>query len=216
MGEIRCYSKGENMKPYINLTGHNINIMLESGEVITFPPSGTVLRLEEKLQEWTEAILHTLEADIRIPLVSKDYNICEEDLLTLNKEAIYIVSTMLLAYLGHSPLSFVSPDTGEGSAVRDEKGRIVAVRRFIILQKRETKMDNKIEFKEFVVKECSTYKDDIETTFDIACRDYSHENNPGTRRRYDYFMGKVTCFNNIMLLLKIDNMITRRTFGKGI
>lgn len=47
----------------------------------------------------------------------------------------YIVSIIMLPYLPQDRGDFLAPDTGEGSVVRDEKGRIVGVKRFISHQK---------------------------------------------------------------------------------
>ena len=115
-------------KDLVNLTPHAINVELKDKTVISIPPSGRVLRLDEDEKEVAEYV------------VKKKYSIKDSVYETLDEEKTYIVSIILLPYLKKDILGsdwvfrhydFLAPDTGIKSAVRDSEGRIIAVKRFI-------------------------------------------------------------------------------------
>lgn len=122
----------------INLTPHQINLCDASGNIInSFPSFGTV-RLEEST--WEE------QTPFKVPLVSKLYTGIEVDLkqrIPVAERYMIIVSESVLnaleqpngfvlkvlACLGipdDALVIFVAPE----SAVQDEEGRVVHVRRF--------------------------------------------------------------------------------------
>lgn len=102
----------------INLTPHTINVQLDSG-MVSFPPSGTVARVV------TEEIENGNYSGI--PVISRTLGKVE-GIPEYTGEAI-LVSTMVLEALKGRPNTF-APDTGK-TAIRDEKGFIVAVTRLV-------------------------------------------------------------------------------------
>ena len=107
---------------FINLTPHEIVMKVNDVDgLIKVPPSGEVLRLDEDVQEWS-----TIE---KIPVVTKTYRI--ENLPDEKPGVWYLVSSMVLAYVPVARVDFLAPDTGVGSAIRNEKGQIIAVKRLM-------------------------------------------------------------------------------------
>lgn len=109
----------------INLTPHTVNVCDESGSVVrSIEPSGKVLRLPTRAYAAGELD--------EIPLVRLSYEE-PEDLPPAEDGTVYIVSSLMLeplAAIGRR--DFVAPDTSPGSVVRDESGRIIGVKRFIV------------------------------------------------------------------------------------
>lgn len=111
----------------VNLTPHSIVVFDPSGERIvrTVEPSGYILRLTEDISD--QGMLEG------IPLVSKSLKFDDGFVNRVDDNTIYIVSAMMLS---HVPIylrnSFVAPDTGVGSVVRSDDGRIAGVRRFMV------------------------------------------------------------------------------------
>lgn len=104
----------------VNLTPHEIVVRREDGSELRVPPSGVVARVTA-----TAEPVGTLAG---VPVVSTRYGEIE-DLPAPRAGVQYIVSSLVrMAAPGRADL--VSPDTGPESAIRDDDGRIVAVRRF--------------------------------------------------------------------------------------
>lgn len=103
----------------LNLTPHAITIRLPDGTDRTFPPSGTVARV-------TTFETSALSVD-GIPTVYRRTGNVEG--LTLPLTQPVLVSSMVLAELPGADNVF-APDSGP-TAIRDERGQIVAVTRLV-------------------------------------------------------------------------------------
>lgn len=106
----------------INLTPHAISLANEAGENIqTIPASGVVA--------WVSmTVCDTGRRVARIPVVVQEPGQIEN--LPEPDGNVYIVSIVVLGAI-QGRADVVAPDTGPGSVVRDDIGRIIAVRRFI-------------------------------------------------------------------------------------
>lgn len=111
------------MMRLVNCTPHPITIADKDGNVIrTIEPSGHIARVAVEQQE-----VGVIDG---IPVVESVFGQVE-GLPDPEPGVVYIVSTpTMLAARQMGRTDVVSPDTGPASAVRDEQGRIVAVRRF--------------------------------------------------------------------------------------
>jgi len=106
----------------VNLTPHAVTVRLESGDRV-FEPSGQVARV---------AVSSTKTDEIDgIPVVSQTYGQIE-GLPEPQEGTIFIVSMVVRqAAQAQGRMDVVSPDTSPQGAIRDEAGRIVAVRGFV-------------------------------------------------------------------------------------
>lgn len=110
------------MPKVVNLTPHEICVADEAGNVIRrYPPSGIVARCAVSAEPVGEVdgvpVVRSSFGEVQgLPEVG-DYRV-----------VVYLVSSMV-AQAAANRLNVVAPDTGP-TAVRDEQGRIVAVRRF--------------------------------------------------------------------------------------
>ena len=116
---------------FVNLTPHAISIVFSSssGELThTVPPSGMVARVT--MHEEDAGLL--LDGDASVPVITRYAGRAEGvPAPDLEQGKYYLVSGMVLdALAGQSRFDVFAPDTGAG-AVRDEAGRIVAVRRLV-------------------------------------------------------------------------------------
>jgi len=104
----------------VNLTPHSIVLRTEEGDV-TVPPSGTVARVAVKQVE--------IECPgLPVHVARNEYG--EVEGLPEPKDGtIYVVSSLVLSRV-HGRIDVFAPDTGP-TAIRDEAGRIVAVRRLV-------------------------------------------------------------------------------------
>ena len=123
-GGLGTYDEGDaiiSRTALVNLTPHEIVVRREDGSELRIPPSGVVARVTA-----TAESVGTLAG---VPVVSTRYRKIE-DLPAPRGGVQYIVSSLVrMAATGRADL--VSPDTGTESAIRDDAGRIVAVRRFM-------------------------------------------------------------------------------------
>ncbi len=105
----------------INLTPHDIVVRTSEGDTI-FPKSGEVARVSTSAKEegWINGIT----------VVSTSFGEIE-GLPARADGMIYIVSAMVLSALAGKRSDVLAPDTG-ATAIRNEKGQIVAVTRFTI------------------------------------------------------------------------------------
>lgn len=121
---------------FTNLTPHAISIQLDSGKVITVPPSGKVARVS--YQANAPIIIATVEVDGEVVAIYG--NACSSPQFEIPPfEGIGIVSRLMLDavqdelgfVLWDGPVpALVAPDTGP-SAIRNEQGQVVAVRNLI-------------------------------------------------------------------------------------
>lgn len=110
-----------------NFTTHVINIYDETGKFIIFSiaPEAESIRLEEEITE-------TVILKNKIPIVTKKYKKIEN--LPFCKDfTIIIVSLPVIQALQGSRSDLVCSDTSKDSVVKDEKGNILGVKRFMRL-----------------------------------------------------------------------------------
>lgn len=107
----------------VNLTPHDIIVRLKNGEEITFPASGEVARVKTVSEDAGEVA--------GVPVVSQEYD--EIQGLPEPKDGtLYLVSLVVRqAAQEQGRTDIIIPDTSPQGAIRDEQGRIVAVRRFV-------------------------------------------------------------------------------------
>jgi len=111
---------------FINLTPHPVTVVGKDGKLLaTIPPSGVVARAKMFREKVSEIDINGR----KVPMYRVRYG--EVTGLPEPQEgAIYIVSIMVLqACKDRNDL--IAPDTGPGSVVRDENGRIIGVKAFI-------------------------------------------------------------------------------------
>lgn len=109
----------------INLTPHAISFQAASGEVVTFPASGTVARVS------TSTVEVGVVPGTDFPVIKTIYGEVE-GIPALPCEP-FLVSGLVLSRLGqeYSGVAF-APATGpQDGAIRNEKGHITAVTRFV-------------------------------------------------------------------------------------
>lgn len=103
----------------INATPHDI-VVLKGDVKVTFPKSGIIARVSSSYEE-----LESLDGfNISHQTFGEIEGLPEE-----TNETIYIVSAMVLS-ANRSRRDLIAPDTGV-TAIRDEKGHIVAVNGFV-------------------------------------------------------------------------------------
>src|SRR5690606_21718414 len=106
----------------INLTPHAITVRTDSGDRV-FEPSGAIARV-------TTTATPAGEVD-GIPVVNQTFGEIE-GLPVPEPNTVFIVSAIVLAAAKEAGRTdCIAPDTSPQGAIRDEAGRIVAVRRFV-------------------------------------------------------------------------------------
>ena len=110
---------------FVNCTPHAINVQTEQG-IITIPSSGISIRVESRQTQIGEIngipVVRTVYTGLSLPDPEPD--------------TVYIVSTVVLQAareMGIQRDDLIAPDTGPQSAVRNEAGQVVAIRRFQVL-----------------------------------------------------------------------------------
>lgn len=119
------------MTKFINLTPHEISVIDENGNTIKlFQPSGYVLRLVQKrdielcaISQWFEP--ENIETVMYRP-IDEELELDKPELIQ-DKDAVYIVSNPIAKFMKNP--RFQAPDTMPESALRDENGNIIGVRR---------------------------------------------------------------------------------------
>ncbi len=107
-----------------NLTPHVI-VIRPGDEEVVLPPSGQVARVSVSAKELYKIAF----AGIRVPVVRTEFGDIV-DLPDPDEGVIYVTSTLVAqAAAARGRTDVVAPDTSPESAVRDQEGRIVAVRR---------------------------------------------------------------------------------------
>ncbi len=111
----------------VNATPHPIKVRTDWGEV-EFEASGILPRVTSVEREVAPLTLDRMPTGFEIPCI---FQVLEgvEGLPEPDLSTIYIVSRMVFEALPHR-YDLIVPDTGE-TCIRDEKGRILAVTRFI-------------------------------------------------------------------------------------
>ncbi len=97
----------------VNMTPHELNIVIDDEVTIAVVPSGIVPRVSTKIEKIADGIVTTKMGDV-------------EGLPEVVTGKLLIVSALVKAASGRDDL--VSPDTSPTGAVRDDNGRIVGVR----------------------------------------------------------------------------------------
>lgn len=117
----------------INLTPHEITIFLDD-RIVKIPPSGKLARLKTVQEPLgtirTVSVTDGEVEEVEIPVVATV--IKRVDLPPRGKDTYYIVSSLLgqmVAAYYPDRYDILSPDTGPSSAITDQKGRIIGVRR---------------------------------------------------------------------------------------
>ena len=102
----------------LNLTAHEVRVIVDDGTAVCFFPSGRVARLREEVTELPSLSL----GDGLVPLTRVRYESTVEELPDPQPDVIYLVSRVLAAAVGRPDLVFPSEE------VRDAAGRIVGCR----------------------------------------------------------------------------------------
>lgn len=106
---------------WVNLTPHSVKVLTPSGQMVEIPPSGQVARVSTK-----STVVGFVDG---VPVVQTEYGDVE-NLPPPENGTVYIVSTIVAQALDGRRPDVLAPDTGPDSAVRNESGHVVAVRRF--------------------------------------------------------------------------------------
>lgn len=114
----------------INLTHNDVAIQTAAGRVI-IPASGTVAQFINKEKEVGTVYVSTYDGQwVGVPVALR----IREGVAGLPpkqvRDTIHIVPEVLLEAIGHNRPDIVAPDTG-ATAIRDDRGRIIAVTRFV-------------------------------------------------------------------------------------
>jgi len=104
----------------VNLMPHEVRVITDDGEVI-YKPSGKVARLQ--------TINRVINIEGLPPVVTTEVTGIE-GLPAPEPGVVYLASTLVAQYATRfGRLDVLSPDTGPESAVRNEAGQIIGVRR---------------------------------------------------------------------------------------
>lgn len=104
----------------LNLTPHAINVMT-NGEMVVYEPSGIVARVE--MEEFEIGDFNG------VPLIRR---VMKGVIGLPDDDTPCIVSSMVLDAIDKTKKNVFAPDTGS-SAIRNDKGHIVAVTRFVTI-----------------------------------------------------------------------------------
>ena len=107
------------MKKIINLTPHDVNIVKNNGDVVTFSPYGTVARCTQTTTQIGDAN--------GIPLTQTSFGVVV-DLPQPQKDTIFIVSRLVLNACKGVRDDLVVPN----DLVRDDQGNIIGCKSFAI------------------------------------------------------------------------------------
>jgi hypothetical protein len=103
----------------INLTPHTITLRLPNGDEVCFAPSGQTARVET-----IEEIVQ--DPNSPVPVVTRKFGAVSDNVVPFS-----IVSSLVLEALPKDrAFAVYAPDTGP-TAIRDEKGRVIAVTRLV-------------------------------------------------------------------------------------
>lgn len=116
---------------FINLTPHKI-VYDDGVKRIEIEPSGEVLRLEYEERQFLE--LFDGKYDVLVyddkwrRLTEKSYRDIFLKTVDASKEKVYVVSNPIAKHVKHPYV--LAPDTSPDSALRDDQGNIIGVKRF--------------------------------------------------------------------------------------
>ena len=111
---------------FVNCTPHEIAVYADS-EIHSFPVSGVVARVNVTTQD--DGLLVVKGCQSAISVVRTQYG--EVDGLPDPADnTVFIVSGVVLTAIKGSRDDVLAPDTSPTSVVRDDEGRIIAVKRF--------------------------------------------------------------------------------------
>ena len=111
----------------LNLTPHPITIQIDGREPVTLPPFGMVARVETTERAAGAVTVNDAGVMGNVPVIRREMGAVTG--LPDNDTLLVLVSSIVLAALPGRPNTF-APDTGP-TAIRDEKGHIVAVTRLV-------------------------------------------------------------------------------------
>lgn len=113
----------------VSLVPHSVDICDDDGNIVrSIPPSGEVLRVKTS----TRVVGQVEFQDRNVQVVETSYGEAE-DLPFPAVDTVYIVSGLVVSALkahGVDRSDIIAPDTSPASAVRDENGMLVGVKRF--------------------------------------------------------------------------------------
>jgi len=110
------------MENIINLTPHDVKLF-HNGQEHVFLKSGTIARVTSKSE-----FSHDVNG---FPVHRTSYGEVE-NIPKPQDGVIYIVALLVAQVLAGTRTDIICPDTGPDSAVRDDKGLIAGVKRFMI------------------------------------------------------------------------------------
>ena len=114
------------MLTFVNLTPHPITLILPSGQEKEFAPSGTVARVDDTPSDVNTLRVDGEEVDLLLTQFGEEINGLPDP-----RPGTYYIVSPLLAMACPDRDDLLAPATGPNDdPVRDEEGRIAAVRRF--------------------------------------------------------------------------------------
>lgn len=105
----------------INLTGHDITLFDDIGNVVTLPPDGPKLGVDARKKQ----IGYIAKLPVQVPVIVINRQINRNSLPPEKRGTVYIVS-MITALAYPERTDFLVP----GQKVRDEQGRIIGCKSF--------------------------------------------------------------------------------------
>jgi len=120
----------------VNLTPHEITLQLPDGRRVSIPPSGKVFRLKELDEPAPSLKVEAEGEELEVEVVRRSFEVTNFEELFEDENLVAIISLPALITLRQAGVKtraiVVAPDTG-ATAIRDERGQVVAVRRFITM-----------------------------------------------------------------------------------
>jgi hypothetical protein len=114
------------MPAFVNLTPHPITLLLPSGREKEFAPSGTVARVDDTPSDVDTIAVEGEEVDVLFTEFGDEISGLPEP-----RENTYYLVSPILAMACPERSDLLAPATGPNDdPVRDEEGRIAAVRSF--------------------------------------------------------------------------------------
>jgi hypothetical protein len=118
-------------RPVYNVTPHDICVANEKNEII--------LRIKKTCEEPLRLVetTTTLREFQALKIVSHGYVAFNYEFKPPRENALIITSPVIVDFLQNhkssvcNPYQYIAPDTGPDSAVRDDNGNIIAVKRFL-------------------------------------------------------------------------------------
>ncbi len=110
------------MSDLINCTPHDVHVHLADGKFVTYPPSGTVVRMQSAEQ----VLMRTLDNGVPVKGAQQFTSVVDIP----KGHAPIIVSMPVGQFLQQARCErhVYGPDTSPAGAIRDDQGRIVGTR----------------------------------------------------------------------------------------